>query len=131
MSTLFEAKTEALVPTPLVRSVCFLLCPVVLAGILLAPAKVGAAGGDFVSCNLHDSYAPTNYYSDVFSGDSKKRTDYQEAFHTYLEAHYPGVVGDVVCDFRSSEAGARRQKDEQQATDRTDKQRIIETGWKY
>ena len=131
MNTLLGAKTEASVPMPLVRSLRFLLCPVVLAGILLAPVTARAADGDFVFCNLHDAYAPTNYYSDVFSGDSKKHADYQDAFHAYLEAHYPGLVGDVACDFRASEARARRQKDEQQSTDRTDKQKIIETGWKY
>jgi hypothetical protein len=131
MSTLLGAKTAASFPIPLVRSLGFLLCPMVLAGILLAPGAASAADGDFVFCNLHDSYAPTSYYSDVFSGDSKKRVDYQDAFHTYLEAHYPGVVGDAVCDFWGSESRARRQKDEQQTTDRTDKQRIMETGWKY
>jgi hypothetical protein len=130
MSKLLGAKPEGSVPLPLARSLCFVFCPLVLAGILLAPATARAAGGDFVFCNLHDSYAPTNYYSDVFSGDSRKQADYQDAFHTYLEVHYPGVVGDVVCDFRESEARARRQKVEQQSTDKTDKQKIVETGWK-
>src|ERR1039457_3174608 len=131
MSTLLGAKTEASVPMPLARSLSFLLCLVVLAGMLLAPATAGAAGGDFVFCNLQDAYTPTHYYSDVFSGDPKKHEDYQDAFHAYLEAHYPGVVGDVVCDFQASEARARRQKDEQQSTDKRDKQKTIETGWKY
>ena len=131
MITLSAATTEAPVAMPLVRSPGSLLCLVVLAGILLVPATTRAADGDFIFCNLHDSYAPTTYYSDVFSGDSKKHADYQDAFHTYLEAHYPGVVGDVVCDSWGSESRAGRQKDKQQSTDRVNKQKIIETGWKY
>ena len=130
MGTLFGAKTEASA-MPFARSLGFLLCPVVLAAIILAPATARSADGDFFFCSLHDAYAPTTYYSDVVSGDSKKHGDYQDAFHTYLEAHYPGVVGDVVCDFWGSESRARKQKDEQQSADRTDKRRVIETEWKY